>query len=101
MHDIAGELFEAADAFVDRRKAESAFARDGIRPALDAVVSYDRLGLSGFRNPSGSVIPGFPVELPGGEEGGWGRSFDTLGDGDFDVDTPDLVERYGNGGELA
>src|SRR5207249_5463878 len=31
-----------ADAVVKRRRAETAFARDGIWPSLDAVVSYDR-----------------------------------------------------------
>ncbi|HZE19905.1 MAG TPA: TolC family protein, partial [Candidatus Angelobacter sp.] len=43
-----------ADAVVKRRHAETAFARDGIWPSLDAVVSYDRFGIAGSRNPASS-----------------------------------------------
>ena len=75
---------KTAKAVVGRRRAESAFARDGIRPALDATVSYDRLGLAGSRNPAGSSLTGLPVELPPGLEGGLGQSFETLREGDFD-----------------
>jgi outer membrane protein len=75
---------DAAAAAVERRRAESAFARDGVRPALDAVVSYDRFGLAGARNPAGSSFTGQPAEIPSGLEGSLGGSFHSLGAGDFD-----------------
>lgn len=74
----------AAEAALESRRAESRFARDGVRPILDLVVSYDRYGLAGSRNPAGATIPGLPTEIPEGLEGGLGRSFATLGDGRFD-----------------
>jgi len=73
----------AAEAELERRRAETAFASDGVLPQLDAVVSYDRLGLAGSRNPASEPLPGLPSEIPSGLEGGLGRSFGTLGDGDF------------------
>ena len=75
---------EAAEASVEHRRAESAFARDGIKPALDLVVSYDRFGLAGSRNPASDPIPGLPAEVPPGLEGRWDDSLDRLADGDFD-----------------
>src|SRR5690606_2069423 len=42
-------VYEAA---VERRRVEAALARDAVRPALDAVVSYDRYGLAGDANPA-------------------------------------------------
>ena len=75
---------EAAGAFVERRRAETAFARDGVKPALDLVVSYDRFGLAGARNPASEPIPGLPGEVPQGLEGGLGDSLGGLADGDFD-----------------
>jgi len=73
----------AAAAVLERRRAETDFAKDGIRPVLDLVVSYDRFGLAGSRNPAAATIPGLPTEIPDGLEGGLGRSYATLGDGDF------------------
>lgn len=75
---------EGAEAFVERRRAETVFARDGVRPALDLVVSYDRFGLAGSRNAAGSAIPGLPSEVPPGLEGSLGSSLGELADGDFD-----------------
>lgn len=74
----------AASATVERRKSEAAFAGDTVRPSLDAVLSYDRLGLSGRRNPGAVDINGQPLPIPPPLEGGWGTSFDRLGDGSFD-----------------
>jgi len=74
---------EAAEAELERRRAETAFAGDGVLPQLDVVLSYDRLGFAGSRNPAGETIPGLPTEIPSGLQGGLGRSFATLGDGDF------------------
>jgi len=73
-----------AEAEIERRRAESRFARDGVRPILDLVLSYDRFGLAGSRNPAGATIPGLPTEVPEDLEGGLGRSYATLGEGDFD-----------------
>ncbi len=74
---------EAAAAVIERRRAATIFARDEVRPALDAVVSYDRFGLSGSRNGAVSLPPGLPGSLPD-LEGSLGRSFELLGDGDFE-----------------
>jgi outer membrane protein TolC len=71
------ELAEDA-AVIERRKAEAAFARSGVWPALDLIASYDRFGLSGRQNPNGPQDP-----IPSQMEGDLGDSFGTLGDGDF------------------
>ena len=73
-----------ASAALDRRQAERAFARDRTRPTLDAVVAYDRYGISGSANPSASDVSGDPVVIPPDYDGAWGRSWEMLGDGDFD-----------------
>ncbi|MFZ5784866.1 MAG: TolC family protein, partial [Acidobacteriota bacterium] len=75
---------EAAGAALARRESESAFARDGLRPSLDVVLSYDRYGLAGSVNPAGATIPGLPAAVPPGLTGGWSHSYGVLGDGDFD-----------------
>jgi outer membrane protein TolC len=75
---------EAAAAVVERRNVEATFARDTVRPSLDAVVAHDRFGLAGSRNPAGMTIPGLPGTIPGGMEGEWGRSFGMLDDGRFE-----------------
>jgi len=77
---------ELAASVVERRRAETGFARNGIWPSLDAVVSYDRFGLAGSASPSG---PG--GSIPGRLSGGLGQSFETLGDGDFDAARVALV----------
>ncbi len=83
---------EVAQAALERRRTETAFAKDGVRPALDAVVSYDRFGLAGSRNPAGATIPGLPgPDIPPRFVGGLGRSFGVLGDGDFDDTRVGLV----------
>lgn len=74
---------EEAKAFVERRRAEVAFAADRIRPALDLVVSYDRFGLAGRLNPAGGEIPGLP-EGPPELEGSFGDTLDQIGDREFD-----------------
>jgi HAE1 family hydrophobic/amphiphilic exporter-1 len=74
----------ASAALVERRRAETAFARDGILPALDLVVSYDRFGLAGSRNPAAEPLPGQPADLPADLEGDLGSSLGQLADGDFD-----------------
>ncbi len=75
-----------ADAAVSRRHAETAFARDGVWPSLDAVVSYDRFGLAGSSNPGGSV-----GTLPSDLDGTLGKSWESLGRGDFDAARVALV----------
>jgi HAE1 family hydrophobic/amphiphilic exporter-1 len=73
---------EAAETVVRRRSAETDFARDGTRPVLDLVLSYDRFGLAG--SPNGAPIPGLPVPSVPGLDGGWWDSYETLFGGDFD-----------------
>lgn len=75
----------AAEAELARRRAETAFADDGVEPSLDVVVSYDRFGLAGSRNPAADPLPGQPTDLPPGLDGGLGSSFEQLADGDFDA----------------
>lgn len=74
----------AFEAAIERRRAETAFARDGVLPALDLVVSYDRFGLAGSRNPAAEPLPGQPAGLPAELEGNLGDSVEQLADGDFD-----------------
>lgn len=74
----------AADAVLERRAQETRYARNQVRPALDAVASYDRYGLSGSLNPNATSIPGLEVTVPPKLEGGFGQSLSVLGDGDFD-----------------
>ena len=67
-----------AEASLRRRRAERAFARDGMWPSLDAVVSYDRFGLAGSQNPAASgAIPA--------PDGDLHRAFESAGEGDFDA----------------
>lgn len=73
-----------ASAVVERRQAELDFSGSGTRPRLDAVVSYDRFGISGSGNPNGTGPAGGPVVIPPDYDGGWGRSWSMLGSGDFD-----------------
>jgi outer membrane protein len=69
---------KAAEAVMKRRRAETSFARDGAWPSLDAVASYDRYGLAGTSSA---------LQL----HGGFGQSFETLRDGDFDAARVALV----------
>ncbi len=74
---------EASQAALERRSAESALARDAVRPALDLVASYTRYGLSGAANPAAAVVPGLPTGIPDGMGGEWGRSFGEWGEDRF------------------
>jgi HAE1 family hydrophobic/amphiphilic exporter-1 len=74
----------AVEALVARRHAETAFARDGVLPELDLVVSYDRFGLAGSRNRAAGDFPGLPSGVPDELDGGLGTSLEQLADGDFD-----------------
>lgn len=75
---------DSAEAGLALRRSESTFARDRIRPALDLVLSYDRFGLAGSRNPSGSGIPGLSGDVPAELDGSFGDAGEQLVDGDFD-----------------
>ena len=77
---------EAAAAVIERRHVESSLARDTIHPSLDAVVSFDRFGLSGTKNPVGVIFSptGQPPTIPSELLGGWGHSFDLLTGDRFD-----------------
>ena len=72
---------DAQRAEVDRRRIETTFARDGIRPALDAVVAYDRVGFDGSSTGVGGI----------GAGGGLGGAWQGLGDGDYDDTRVGLV----------
>ena len=75
---------DALAAVIERREAETAFARDGILPDLDLVVSYDRFGLAGSRNRAAEPVPGLPTGVPDELEGDLGSSLEQLVDGDFE-----------------
>ena len=75
---------EAAEALLERRRAEADFARDRVKPELDLVLSYDRFGLAGSRNPRSAPIPGLLDDVPPGLEGNLGDSLEQLVDGEFD-----------------
>jgi outer membrane protein TolC len=77
---------DASLAAVERSRAETAFARNGVWPSLDAVVSYDRLGLAGSRNPVGPA-----GTIPSDLDGDLGQSWSVLRDGDFDATRVALV----------
>jgi outer membrane protein TolC len=92
---------EVASATIERRKAERDFARHSTRPTLDAVISYDRFGIAGTANPAGSTASGDPVVIPPDYDGSWGRSWEMLGDGDFDDVRAGLVFTFPLGNDAA
>lgn len=77
---------EIANAVIRRRRAETAFAKDGVWPSLDLVVSYDRYGLAGTR--SAAATSG---TLPPNLDGDLGDAFGSIGDGDYDAARVALV----------
>lgn len=79
------------EAALERRRAESALALDAVRPALDAVLSYDRYGLAGARNPGLAAAPGVPATPPARLSGSWDDSLELLRDGDLDDTRVGLV----------
>lgn len=98
--DLAAEMehalrdrpeLDAAAATRERRTVETRFARDEVRPSLDAVVSYDRFGFAGSANPNLVPFQGAPLVVPARLDGGFGRSWSVLGDGDFDDTRVGLV----------
>jgi outer membrane protein TolC len=92
---------EAARAVIERREAERKFTHSGTRPALDAVVSYDRFGISGSGNPNATDAQGNPVVVPTTYVGDWGRSWSMLGDEDFDDVRAGLVFSFPLGNDAA
>jgi outer membrane protein TolC len=74
----------AFQAVLERRNAEAALAKDAVKPALDAVLGYQRFGLAGRANPAAQPFPGQPSEVPPELEGGQGDALNALFDGDFD-----------------
>jgi len=94
------ELAEAS-AVIDGRRAETEGAKNAVRPALDAVLSYDRFGLTGRANPNTVTFPGVPDELPDGVEGDWRSSLENLLEPDFDDFRGGLVFRIPIGNRSA
>jgi outer membrane protein TolC len=92
---------EVARAVIERREAERKFSHSGTRPMLDAVVSYDRFGISGAGNPAATDAQGNPVAVPSTYVGGWGRSWSMLGDEDFDDVRAGLVFSFPLGNDAA
>ena len=90
-----------ASAVIERRKAERAFTHSGTRPTLDAVVSYDRFGIAGTGNPAATDAQGNPVVVPSTYQGTWGRSWDMIGEGDFDDVSAGLVFSFPIGNDAA
>jgi len=88
--ELRAEL-DATTALVARRQAESRFAKDGVRPGLDLVLSYDRFGLAGSRNPAAGSFGGVPTAVPPGLAGDWQDSVEQLANGDFDDARVSLV----------
>jgi outer membrane protein len=84
---------EMADAVLRRRRAETAFAADGIWPTLDAVVSYDRFGFAG--------TPETTANLPAGLVGDFGDSFEMLRENDFNYTRVALVLGFPIGNRTA
>src|SRR5207248_9107858 len=80
---VARPEVKEAEAALGRRHLEASLAKDQTRPSLQAVASYDRLGLAGTRNPAVAPAPGSVLEDLGTLEGGLGRSIATLHDGSF------------------
>lgn len=58
-------------------------AADRVKPQLDLVASYARRGLAGSKNPYATSFSGGPVVVAPELDGGLGRSFGTIGDGEF------------------
>ena len=77
----------ALEAVIDRRKAETALAKDAVRPSFDAVLAYERFGLAGTRNRAASGSGTVPSRL----DGGFSDSLDLLRDGDLDEARVGLV----------
>ncbi len=69
---------EVFAAELERRRVESALARDAVRPSLDAIVVYDRFGLAGDANPASASEP-----IPAALRGGLNDSLDGLASNDF------------------
>lgn len=88
-------------AAVERRRVETALAREAVRPALDAVVSHDRFGLAGSRNRAATPVPGVPGGVPGRLQGNLGDSLGLLADGDFEDTRIGLVFSYPIGNRQA
>lgn len=91
----------AAQAALERRRVETALARERARPGVDFVASYDRHGLAGEPNPAAAPPPGGTLRVPPNIDGGWGRSVGTLTDGDFSTARVGLVLQFPIGNRSA
>ncbi len=94
---------EAARATLDDRKATKAYADNSRWPSLDAVVSYDRFGISGNVNPATNGGSGTPVTIDKLYDGNWSRAWDQVSSNDFNNVQVGLVLSYpiGNRGANA
>ena len=97
--DVAGAMeralatrpeLAAGGAVIERRGAESEFARDLVRPALDAVFAYNRYGLAGSINDP-ALVNGSTI--PPGSEGDLSDSLGQIGEDRYDDSRVGLVFR--------
>lgn len=89
---------EMARAFIEGRQAEQGFARNSRWPSLDAVLSYERFGISGRANETAVDAP---IIVHSNYDGGWGTSWDQIGDNDFDNVTVGIVFSFPIGNNAA
>ncbi|MBI3449922.1 MAG: TolC family protein [Acidobacteria bacterium] len=92
---------EGAQAAIDRQRSTVEFSRNASRPALDAIVAYDRFGLAGGENPLGTGFAGAPPIIPSVLEGGWGHSLSMLGENRYSDGRVGLEARFTIGGRTA
>ena len=68
----------ALTADVSASEAQTALAKDALRPQVDIVASYAVRGLAGDRNPNVIAFGGIPLTFPDVLSGGLGTSYQTL-----------------------
>ncbi len=73
----------AASADVSSADAQTALAKDALRPQVDVVASYTSRGLAGDHNPDTVAFPGVPLVFPDVLNGGLATSLHTLADQRF------------------
>jgi outer membrane protein len=69
---------QAAAADVSASEAQTALAKDALRPQVDIVASYTSRGLAGDKNGNVFAFGGVPTVFPDVLSGGLGTSYQTL-----------------------
>jgi outer membrane protein len=73
----------ALAADISTTEAQTALAKDALRPQVDIVASYTSRGLAGAHNPNTIAFPGVPSFFPDVLSGGLATSYHTLIDTRF------------------